>query len=134
MLEPEIKLDKIWRQAADSPIIAISTMARSGQVIPIKAYGEGVEKLDRNDPTTGDAVQAILESHDSDTLVLCGYNSTRQKLNNHVRELKGFEGPDPQRNDTIVCLRNNRESGLSNGQIGVITSISATKNDNDLLW
>ncbi len=134
MLEPEIKLDKIWRQAADSPIIAISTMARSGQAIPIRVYGEGVEKLDRNDPITGDTIQTILESHDADTLVLCGYNSTRQKLNNHVRELKGFEGPDPQRNDTIVCLRNNRESGLSNGQIGVITSISATKNDNDLLW
>lgn len=134
MLEPEIKLDKIWRQAADSPIIAISTMARSGQAIPIKAYGEGVEKLDRNDPTTGDAVQAILESHDADTLVLCGYNSTRQKLNSHVRELKGFEGPDPQRNDTIVCLRNSRETGLSNGQIGIITNIASVPNDNDLLW
>jgi exodeoxyribonuclease-5 len=134
MLEPDLKLDKIWRQAADSPIIAVSKLARNGSKIPIMSFGDGVVKLDQADPQTGDIIEEILQSHDSDTLVLCGYNSTRQKLNDHVRVLKGIDSPDPQRNDTIVCLRNSRDTGLSNGQIGVIEQITPAVRDDEQLW
>jgi len=134
MDEPNLRLEKIWRQAADSPIIALATLARTSGDIPIKTYGPGVLKLDQSDPQTGEIVEDILKSHSSDTLVLCGYNHTRQKLNQGVRELKGYETPDPQRNDTIVCLRNSRESGLSNGQIGTIEAIISADHDEDNTW
>ncbi len=134
MLEPDLTLDRIWRQAAESPIIAISALARNGNQIPIMSYGEGVAKLDNADPLTGDLIEEILQSHNTDTLILCGYNSTRQKLNAHVRLLKGMEGPDPQRNDIIVCLKNSRESGLSNGQIGLIEQITPAAHDDEELW
>ncbi len=134
MLEPNIKLSQIWRQASDSPIIAVASMARKTGIIPIKSYGQGVEKLSLSDPLTGDVIEEIFQSHNADTLILCGYNHTRQKLNSHIRQLKGFQSPDPQANDSIVCLRNNRETGLSNGQLGIIESISALADDEENLW
>ncbi|MEI8072712.1 MAG: AAA family ATPase [Candidatus Saccharibacteria bacterium] len=134
MADPDIRLEKIWRQAAGSPIIKLATLARTTGNIPVGDYGPGVKKLDRSDPQTGDMIEEILQSYGSDTMVLCGYNHTRQKLNHHIRELKEFESADPARGDTIVCLRNSRVSGLSNGQIGTIQAILSADEDPDNLW
>lgn len=134
MAEPELRLDKIWRQAADSPIIQLATLARTTGNIPIGDYSYIVRKLDRANNETGDVIEEILHSHNNDTMVLCGYNNTRLRLNSHVRQLKGYEKPEPQRNDVVVCLRNNHESGLVNGQLGVIESITPADNDTGNLW
>ncbi len=134
MADPQLKLERIWRQAVDSPIIKLATTARTIGQIDIGVYGLGVQKLDKSSGETGDLIEEILQSHNDETLVLCGYNHTRQKLNAHVRELKGYESPEPARGDTIVCLRNSRESGLSNGQLGTIEFIGAADKDTDELW
>lgn len=134
MTDPHLRLDKIWRQAADSPIIKLATLARTTGNIPIGDYSYVVRKLDRANTETGDVIEEILHSHGSDTMVLCGYNNTRLRLNSHVRQLKGFEGSAPGRNDVVVCLRNNHESGLVNGQLGVIEAIAPADNDKDDVW
>ena len=134
MAEPELRLDKIWRQAADSPIIKLATLARTTGIIPIGDYSYTVRKLSRANNETGDVIEEILHSHDNDTMVLCGYNNTRLRLNSHVRQLKGYENPQPQRNDVVVCLRNNHDSGLVNGQLGIIEAITPADNDLDKLW
>jgi exodeoxyribonuclease-5 len=102
--------------------------------VPVGDYSHEVRKLDRANPETGDVIEEILHAHSSDTMVLCGYNNTRLKLNAHVRQLKGFETADPARGDTVVCLRNNFDSGLANGQIGTIEAIVAADNDPKKLW
>ncbi len=134
MAEPELRLDKIWRQAADSPIIKLATLARTTGIIPIGDYSYTVRKLSRANNETGDVIEEILHSHDNDTMVLCGYNNTRLRLNSHVRQLKGYENPQPQRGDVVVCLRNNHDSGLVNGQLGIIEAITPADNDPDKLW
>lgn len=134
MEQPDITLEKIWRQAADSPIIQLATMARTTGQIPVGEYGIGVRKLNRNLPETGDEVEQILRGSAEERLVLCGYNHTRQKLNAHMRELREFETPEPARGDIVVCLRNSRESGLYNGQLGVIEAIIAADNDPENIW
>ena len=134
MAEPELRLDKIWRQAADSPIIKLATLARTTGIIPIGDYSYTVRKLSRANNETGDVIEEILHSHDNDTMVLCGYNNTRLRLNSHVRQLKGYENPQPQRGDVVVCLRNNHDSGLVNGQLGIIEAITPADNDLDKLW
>lgn len=134
MAEPHLRLEQIWRQAKDSPIINLATMARNTGTIPIQSFGLGVQKLAQSDTQTGDLVEEIFQSYTSDTMILCGYNHTRQKINTHVRELRGFESPEPMRNDVIVCLRNSRTSGLSNGQIGIIEAIIPADEDPDNLW
>lgn len=134
MADPQLRLERIWRQAADSPIIMLATLARTQGVIPIGDYSSEVRKLERANPETGDVVEEILASHNRDTMVLCGYNNTRLRLNAQTRSLKGFESPSPKINDVIVCLRNNHDTGLANGQLGVIEAVTGADNDPDKLW
>jgi exodeoxyribonuclease-5 len=134
MEQPDLRLEKIWRQAADSPIIQLATMARTTGQIPVGNYGAGVRKLSRNLPETGDEIEQILTGPADERLVLCGYNHTRQKLNAHMRELREFESPEPARSDVVVCLRNSRESGLYNGQLGQIEAIIPADNDPENIW
>lgn len=134
MAEPEIRLEQIFRQSVDSPIISLATSARTTGEIPINYYSDKVQKLDKAQAETGDKVEEILRQYNSDNLVLCGYNHTRRKLNKYIRKLKEFESEDPQVGDVIVCLRNSRESGLSNGQVGTIRAISDADDDTKKNW
>lgn len=135
MAEPEIRLEQIFRQSTDSPIIKLATQARTHGVIDIGNYSNQVQKLNRGDAETGDKVEQILTSYNSSSnLVLCGYNHTRHKLNKYIRKLKDLQSEDPQVGDVIVCLRNSRESGLSNGQVGTIRAIAPADNDPKNVW
>ena len=134
MAEPHIRLEQIFRQSATSPIIQIATNARINGEVPVGDYSPIVKKIQRSNSETGEMVEEILRRHNDDSLVLCGYNHTRQKLNRYIRELKQFESPDPMAGDVIVCLRNSRDSGLSNGQVGVIRHIGEADDDAKKQW
>lgn len=118
MREPQIKLERIYRQAEGSPIIEVATLARTTGELPVREYGAGVRKLDRALPETGLMVQELLESWRPELLVLCGYNHTRVKLNAAIRGFKDMESAEPQSGDRVVCLRNNRTKKIYNGMIG----------------
>ncbi len=125
MENPELKLTEIHRQLADNPIIKLSVMARKTGLIKPGNYGKGVRKLSKNDPESGEIVENYLQNFNSDTLVLCGYNNTRIKLNNYLRSLLGFESDLPQAGDRVICLRNKQQHGLFNGMIGTLQQISS---------
>jgi exodeoxyribonuclease-5 len=120
MANPQIRLDRIFRQAEGSPIIEVATLARQTGVIPVGEFGPGVRKLDRAQPETGVMVQEMLESWRPDLLILCGYNATRVKLNAAIRQMRDVESVEPQSGDQVVCLRNNRTKHVFNGMIGRI--------------
>jgi exodeoxyribonuclease-5 len=120
MAEPMIRLERIYRQAADSPIIEMATLARATGELPVREYGAGVRKLDRAAPETGLIVQEFLESWRPELLVLCGYNKTRQQLNAAIRAARDVESPEPASGDQVVCLRNNRRARVYNGMTGRI--------------
>lgn len=134
MADPQIKLERIWRQEAGSPIIQVATLARQDGYIPVGEYGQGVRKLSQQDPETGLVVQEILESANADRLVLCGYNKTRQKLNQAMRSFRDMETAEPASGDRVVCLRNNRAEKLYNGMTGVINHLAAASGDEDAQW
>jgi ATP-dependent exoDNAse (exonuclease V) alpha subunit len=134
MSDPQLRLEQIFRQAEDSPIISVASLARTTGTIPVGVYGPGVVKLDRGASETGSVIDDMLEGWSSDLLVLCGYNHTRVKLNAAIRTRKGFESPEPQPGDAVVCLRNNRSAKLFNGLTGTIRSIHSADNDPDGLW
>ena len=129
MARPDLLLEAIHRQAADNPIIEVSLLARTEGKIPIKAFGRGVKKLSKTEPETGNEVEELLSNFSPETLLLCGYNYTRVKLNQVIRNKLGFESPDPQVNDRVICLRNNHEKEIYNGMLGSIFQIKK-KNDN----
>lgn len=127
MEKPELKLEQIHRQARLNPIIKLSILAREQGIIPEGNYGNCVEKVGFVDGSY--LVQGIFENYNQDTLLLCGYNSTRMRINAAVRNALGFEIPEPCPGDRVICLRNNREKQIFNGMLGTILEIR--KKDKD---
>lgn len=134
MGNPQLRLDRIFRQEAGSAIIEVATLARMNGFIPVGEYGPGVRKLDRRDDETNLIVQEILENYNPDTLLLCGYNNTRHKLNQAVRAYRDVESPLPQNGDRVVCLRNNRTSKVYNGMTGTINNLMDALDDQEQLF
>ncbi len=127
MAAPQLKLEQIHRQAKDNPIINLSMMAREKGEIPVANYAPGVKKLSREDFASQELVEQMIRMHPEQSLILCGYNKTRIKLNAFARELLGFEMPEPRPQDRVICLRNNHEKDVYNGMLGTV--ISLTKED-----
>jgi exodeoxyribonuclease-5 len=134
MANPQVRLERIFRQAEGSPIIEVATLARQSGALPVKEFGPGVRKLDRNSPETGQEVQELLENWRPDLLILCGYNATRIKLNTAIRGMRDVESAEPQSGDVVVCLRNNRQKHIYNGMLGRIVRVVPALGEDGALW
>lgn len=129
MQNPEIVLTEIHRQAKGNPIIKVSEFARNKGGIPANEYSKSVAKYSMGDQNTQTVLSELLESYATDTLILCGYNSTRTKINQHIRQNLGFESKYPEQGDRVICLRNNNKKGIYNGMLGTITYIKTKNKD-----
>lgn len=129
MQAPQFRLEKIHRQAEENPIIQLSIMARENGVIPVGKYGNRIVKLSRGSSDSQEIVGELLQNFKKDTLVLCGYNTTRIKTNKYIRQCLEFESELPEVRDRVICLRNNHEKGIFNGMMGNISSISQDYSD-----
>ncbi len=129
MEKPEILLSEIHRQAKDNPIIKVSQLARNNGMVPPKEFGKKVIKYSREDPCSQTISGELLESYSTDTLILCGYNNTRIKINNFIRGNLGFDDPNPSSGDRVICLRNNNKKGIYNGMLGTILRIKKKEPD-----
>lgn len=110
--KPDILLTEIHRQARDNPIIWMSQEVREGRVLRPGFYGSSrvvpYQQLPR------DELRSVVLSTDQ---LLVGRNATRILSNRRARELLGRTNALPQAGDKLVCLRNNHEVGLLNGQL-----------------
>lgn len=129
MASPNIRLERIFRQQEDSAIIEMATLARTTGLIPPKQYGAGVQKLDRRHDEAGAIIEELLQGWTPETLILCGYNYTRVRLNQDLRARREFDSPEPRPGDRLVCLRNNRYSKVHNGMTGTLRSIEKADDD-----
>ena len=107
--KPDVMLTEIHRQAAESAIIRLATMAREGRPIGFGSYDQHVAKMHKGDITPE---QALLGGQ-----LICGLNATRLQLNNSMRAAAGFGGTylptGPA--EKIICLKNDNSLGLING-------------------
>lgn len=111
--KPEVMLTEIHRQAADNPIIRLSKIIREGGFLEPGEYGES-RVLQRS---TLDREQLAQLSLSADQL-LVGKNETRRGCNRRMRELLERNSSElPLADDKLVCLRNDHELGLLNGQL-----------------
>lgn len=109
--EPDVMLTEIHRQALDNPIVSLATRVRSGQALDLGRYGES-SVIRRATPELAEAADQVL----------VGMNKTRRASNRRLRELKGFVGSSfPLAGEKLVCLRNDKETGLLNGTLHVTT-------------
>lgn len=121
MKEPNIRLEEIHRQALDSPIIMLSFMARQGQHIPDREYGEGVASLRSIRP-----VQHLLKEGDQkDIMMLTDLNRRRLRLNKTALKHHDLATEHPTEGARVVCLKNNWKVAptLFNGQLGTVTKV-----------
>lgn len=115
-VKPDIMLDEIHRQAAESPILRMATKVRIGERLEFGDWGDDCHvypkgtKLER---------ERVLEY----SQLLVGKNRTRHMMNSRVRFFLGHEGQFPVVGDRLVCLRNNSELGLLNGAIFHTTGV-----------
>lgn len=107
--QPDYMLTEVHRQAADSPIISLATAIREGRSLPGAMQVPGLTIVHQRDldPT-------LVTSADT---VIVGRNDTRQKYNRRLRELLGFTASTPYAEEPLICLRNDREKKIANGEI-----------------
>jgi exodeoxyribonuclease-5 len=130
MEDPQLKLEKIHRQSEGNPIIMVSLMARTEGKIGIGKYGDRVKKVNRYDPEAREQIGGILDSYTADTMILCGYNTTRVDLNKYIRKQRGYETDMPKSRDRIICLRNNHTAQIFNGMLGTVDTVDIRSDGN----
>lgn len=105
----DFRLTEIHRQALDNPIIRLSIDVRNNKEIPYGVYDNKVLKCRRDEFDMNNLIKF--------DQVLCGRNITRVELNKFMRKLLGYTTQLPGINEKLICLRNNRDAGVFNGQI-----------------
>lgn len=117
MKDPDVRLEKIHRQAESNPIIRLAAAWREGREQQVFA---AIEKKGRWSDAEGKCVVTSRRDFDgyarSGMQLICGFNSTRHRLNNLVRQHRDFGGPTPQTGEKLICLQNNKQFGIFNGQ------------------
>ena len=121
MTKPDIHMTQIMRQAADSPIIWMSDMARRGEEIPYGQYGKNAFVVDED-------ILQYKEFYSMADIILAGTNKTVEKINNTIRyDIRGYESEFPQLGDKLCCAKNNWNTtvggnyALVNGLIGYVS-------------
>jgi exodeoxyribonuclease V len=113
-------LTEIHRQAADSPIIYLATLARQGKPLPLGMHGNCLVTQQPNSELFMQADQIIV-----------GMHKTRHKANAVVRKLLSFEGEMPNVGEKVICRKNNNKLGLANGDQFTVSSFNDLPNSNN---
>lgn len=115
--QPDVMLTEIHRQAQESPIIRLATMAREGAWIPYGQYDGHVAKMRKTEL----GVQHLLKADQ----VICGKNATRLQLNNDMRLASGYshDAIPTGNGEKIICLKNQNDIGLINGMFLTLDDI-----------
>lgn len=120
---PHVLLTEIHRQAAESPIIQLATLARNGKPIKRGTY-KGADST---------ATVTTKHSHllDWTGQILTGSNRVRRILNWRARtEQFGPSAPlTPLSGEPVIVLRNDRTLGIFNGVIGSMISDAVSVGD-----
>jgi len=125
MATPDLRLEKIHRQAESSPIIRLAHALRTtGRFDPSLADGDVVRVLNKYAYTTvlREWVVSSVNTHGPaaplDVAVVCWKHATRVSINRTVREMLGYQGKLPQVGEPIMALRN--YPPVYNGMRGVL--------------
>jgi exodeoxyribonuclease V len=107
---PDVMLDEVFRQQNGGSVLSIATEVRELRRLP-----NGVAR------PLKDIHSLDLTAYDQ---VLCGKNSTRRMLNGRARDAMGYTDDIPEVGEKLVCLRNNRQLGLMNGEMVTVLEVT----------
>ena len=117
MENPDVRLEKIHRQAAGNPIISLAHSVREGQ-LPPDIQGSDAGPLWVRPQGHAD-IPTIVEALDP-SVVLTPWNNVRQECNAHGRALNEATDQLPQPGEPIIITRNNPEFHVFNGLCGEV--------------
>ena len=111
--DPNFMLTEGHRQAADSPILRLATEIREGRFRRVPRTEDGLVVCRKRDLD-----RSVVPAAD---MVLVGKNATRAKYNGRLRQIRGFEGESPQKGETVICLRNDKDRAIANGELFTVS-------------
>lgn len=123
MESPELRLEKIHRQAEGAPILALSEYIRESGAMPLEFPHDSVRRLsqDRLRQVISEVYGPTAPLLYKDIAFLCYTNMRRRGLNALVREHL-FQGEkEPQVGDQLICLKN--AGRIFNGMRGELRRI-----------
>lgn len=112
---PDVLLEHVHRQALESPVLRLATAVRQGE------------------PWTDHLVKVNLEEAMAADQILCWKNATRQALTEKIRAKKGRPAGRPVSGDRVMCLVNNKDLNIFNGQQFVVAEANFDHPDGALL-
>ena len=115
---PDVLLDVVHRQGADSAILDLATRVRQGRAYDLSEY-PGCRVIDLQD----ERCQELCLAADQ---MIVGKNDTRRMANKKHRHLRGFTAELPQVGDRLLCRKNNHELGLMNGTLWDVVDVDST--------
>lgn len=115
LLDTDLKLNTVHRQALDNPIIQLATDTRNFKPIDFGVYKDQAAKVQIKSDIVKKAKQDM--ASDPEAIFLCGKNKTRVALNTQIRSIKGITSKHPQVGERLVCLKNDKQKMIFNGQL-----------------
>lgn len=99
MGNPDLRLEKIHRQAADNPILRLATAFREGRDAPYWEDPRGRLSIVKH----GEFEERV----SPEIQMICGMNKTRIKINAIVRKKRGLNQTLVAPGEKLICLQNN---------------------------
>jgi exodeoxyribonuclease V len=122
MTNLNFELKNVHRQAENSPILSLSKFIRNTGYIPFGLHSKLSQdsfKIRWDDPVCK-KIWNNIDFSENNIINLCGFNQTRVNINNMIRTKLKFNNDYPYTNERLICLKNNRESKIMNGQLGTL--------------
>jgi len=120
MSNPDITLEEPHRFARQSDLWKFSEKLRNGMSV-FPHY----ESSEVTIASATDFWQAAIEAD----VAIVGFNKTRHRTNQIIREHRGFNGLLPTEGERVICLRNSRNYGVYNGLTATINRVRRTAGD-----
>src|SRR5882672_7156749 len=122
---PDLRLEKIHRQAEGNPILALAQHVREGK------DHRSFQPMDKR-VTFIPSAASIADKLKVDPLnfgAICYTNRTRASLNKFIRKAKGMDSVYPLENDVVICLKNRKP--IFNGMRGILKNVGHNGHDFD---
>lgn len=118
LLETDLQLTEIHRQAWDNPIIRLATMVRNGEQIPFGVHDGKAARLKPREKQSRELIDKFSKDmpNDIEKIALCGFNKSRVR-NNTMTRIKAGYPKHPVEGERLICLKNNKSANLMNGFI-----------------
>jgi exodeoxyribonuclease V len=128
MESPNLRLEKIHRQAAGNPILELSQMIREYGALPQTLPGgkDGRVQYVKHQEFEALMRQVYSEREIKDVATLCWTNRARTRLNEVCRKIvlkEEYDPSSPVDGDQIICLRNAYRTAF-NGMRGVLEDVA----------